>query len=630
MDANQQVFVLLTGVACIILASRHLIQQQALFQEVQVNKITQLNLRFPNKVESGSEIVNISKSISKDKETNIKSQSKAIVLRQLINTTLDLSKILHGEIQPKWVPFNRMAYKNFQETSTTTFPTIDPTRWWEHSTVPITETFYEPELPDNSYPRYQKCPLDVKSEAEIYEKAKQQTPLYNLRRDKFLVNVSPFGPNNQFRGFRDTVLLAIHLNRTLVLPPIFKHITDPSYNWHRDFENHMNITWRIDVLRLSKLLPVVNFEEFVRHCRNRDDNIMLLARNPIPPKTFRKLQMYEAIAHDYYRIKDLNISRNLTFDGATKNVRSLGKTVVLPSDVEHKAQVTKMGKVNYAKLYFSHKQIQMAYGENVTGNGRCMIWTTVFRSVDWDKHLRDVNSITKSLNLGGKIKRNENNSDKLSDTAFNQMSLVREMIYATRRPKSVEKFAIDFKNDIVGADYITIHWRYDEKDFLKMCSVKYYLPACRTLNHSGKNFTSTQLSKNIGHFIDSKKVNPDNIRSVYFAAPQDITTFIESVSEELRRLDILAYDQRDLRVYMKQTFVECENIKMANQTHEFVSQVEQEIAYKSEMFLYSDGSTWSDGVMQERTVNLVSQRDRDNFLILEEADLGNEKLLRGR
>ena len=316
----------------------------------------------------------------------------------------------------------------------------------------------------------------------------------------------------------------------------------------------------------------------------------------------------------------------MDFDGAVKSVRKLAETVILPEDVQHKAQVTKMGKVEYAKLYFSHKQINMAYGEEMTGNGKCMIWTTVFRSVDWDKHLRDVNAITKSLNLGGKLKQTE----KLVDSSFNQMNLVREMIYATRRPKNVQKFAIDFKNDIIESDYVTIHWRYDEKDFLKMCSVKYYLSACRTLKHSQKNFTSTELSKNIQKYINSEKVNPENIRSVYFAAPEDITSFIESVSKELKTMNILAYDQRDLRAYMKQTFINCPEIKMINQTHEFISQVEQEIAYKSEMFLYSDGSTWSDGVMQERTVNLVSQRDRNNFLILEEMDLGNEKLLRGK
>ena len=35
-------------------------------------------------------------------------------------------------------------------------------------------------------------------------------PYMNLRRDHFLINSSPFGRNNQLRGFRETILLAIY------------------------------------------------------------------------------------------------------------------------------------------------------------------------------------------------------------------------------------------------------------------------------------------------------------------------------------------------------------------------------------------------------------------------------------
>ena len=52
--------------------------------------------------------------------------------------------------------------------------------------------------------------------------------LKDIRRDHYLINLSPFGPNNQLRGFRDTLVLAIYLNRTIVMPPFFKHRTDSS------------------------------------------------------------------------------------------------------------------------------------------------------------------------------------------------------------------------------------------------------------------------------------------------------------------------------------------------------------------------------------------------------------------
>ena len=69
------------------------------------------------------------------------------------------------------------------------------------------------------------CPFDFKQNLN-----KKTPPRYILDPTKFIINVSPFGPNNQFHGFRDTILMAIYLNRTLILPKFFKHGSDPSYS----------------------------------------------------------------------------------------------------------------------------------------------------------------------------------------------------------------------------------------------------------------------------------------------------------------------------------------------------------------------------------------------------------------
>ena len=48
--------------------------------------------------------------------------------------------------------------------------------------------------------------------------------------EKFLLGIFPYGPNNQLRGFRDTITLAIKLNRTVVLPKFFMHRTARDHN----------------------------------------------------------------------------------------------------------------------------------------------------------------------------------------------------------------------------------------------------------------------------------------------------------------------------------------------------------------------------------------------------------------
>ena len=51
-------------------------------------------------------------------------------------------------------------------------------------------------------------------------------PKINLNRNKFLFPLLSNGPNNQLMGLRESIYIAIRLNRTLVLPFFRKHRTD--------------------------------------------------------------------------------------------------------------------------------------------------------------------------------------------------------------------------------------------------------------------------------------------------------------------------------------------------------------------------------------------------------------------
>ena len=51
-------------------------------------------------------------------------------------------------------------------------------------------------------------------------------PIYKTRPDRFLMPLIGWGPNNQLRGFREAAILAVKLNRTLCIPPFFKHHSD--------------------------------------------------------------------------------------------------------------------------------------------------------------------------------------------------------------------------------------------------------------------------------------------------------------------------------------------------------------------------------------------------------------------
>ena len=58
---------------------------------------------------------------------------------------------------------------------------------------------------------------------------KNRSTKINLRRSKYLLPILFGGPNNQLIGLRESVYIAIQLNRTLVLPLFRKHRTDNRY-----------------------------------------------------------------------------------------------------------------------------------------------------------------------------------------------------------------------------------------------------------------------------------------------------------------------------------------------------------------------------------------------------------------
>ena len=89
------------------------------------------------------------------------------------------------------------------------------------------------------------------------------------------IGVFPYGPNNQMRGFRDTITLAIKLNRTVVLPKFFMHRTErdaiEESQGDSDEDNPLSY-WsvsahrKIDVNKLKSLVKTVTLREFSKQC----------------------------------------------------------------------------------------------------------------------------------------------------------------------------------------------------------------------------------------------------------------------------------------------------------------------------------------------------------------------------
>lgn len=93
--------------------------------------------------------------------------------------------------------------------------------------------------------------------------------LINLRQDHFLLPILCYGPNNQILGLRESIVMAIKLNRTLIAPPFFKHKRND--NSAMDDNQILEVDSRIDIDRLRELIPLKPSHSAHEACNNQFD-----------------------------------------------------------------------------------------------------------------------------------------------------------------------------------------------------------------------------------------------------------------------------------------------------------------------------------------------------------------------
>jgi len=101
-------------------------------------------------------------------------------------------------------------------------------------------------------------------------------PMMNLRDDYFLTAAFTYGPNNQLRGFRETVMLSIILNRTLIIPPFFKHNRNDKLAAQEPIAQP---SLRVDVSALRSFIPVVDGHKAAHHCDYAFDAVFMAGKS---------------------------------------------------------------------------------------------------------------------------------------------------------------------------------------------------------------------------------------------------------------------------------------------------------------------------------------------------------------
>ena len=242
------------------------------------------------------------------------------------------------------------------------------------------------------------CPFEHPDKAKLYEPEENgNKPRYQtVREDKYLFSVSPFGPNNQLRGLRDSIMLAIYLNRTYVLPSFFKHSTDASYN-EDELHNMQNANEKIDVYQLSQFVNIITMEELSKKGTCLDGmDFAVYARYKFGPAITDKLNAYTfkynfKLLPDEYKanndiLEDLRLAPTQFFPGDLKETHKNKVAFTQYKSAGANDGGDKHG--DQVEIWPAKESVEAAYGEKdgvTTFEKTCGFYVDPFKNLVWHK-----------------------------------------------------------------------------------------------------------------------------------------------------------------------------------------------------------------------------------------------------
>lgn len=401
-------------------------------------------------------------------------------------------------------------------------------------------------------------------------------PEYNLDRTRFLVPILIWGPNNQIRGFMETIFLAIKMNRTLLVPPFFRHSSESD----ADQIEHAALLppeMVIDIESVARLVPVASYASASRFCDGKIDAV-LLSRDCNTGPQFDRLKEFE----NYSELRFLKeyesidfIKRNVVSNDL--HVSDFFTAQVRPHDVSNLQQLT--------ALHVPHDQRQLdaLYGTNAT----CAAWVFPYRSFDFRAVGLSPHPERQTIAFSNK-RFNDGIAVPLSDA-----EAMRRIYAKVQRPKSIRAGAEKFVSQVIGTrDYLAVHWRFDDSSLgSKIQSI------CGSMNKDDhdrcqqiKNIQDNPslIVKIIVDILQEWKINV-----FYIASPPTEGTFVSRLVKQIERIGpFRGYSGADLT----QNLDAC-----LSADPQVFSSVEQELCAGSKGFIMSPGSSWSLNTVIERT-----------------------------
>jgi len=251
----------------------------------------------------------------------------------------------------------------------------------------------------------------------------QVDPIYKLNPNKFLIPALIWGPMNQVEGLRESIAIAISLNRTLVLPPMFRHFTDP------DGPNGLvDSDIRVDIPSIRNLLSVTSYKALGL----KPDGVL-----------YARTIGFGSTANDNGNSNGL-VTSNSRIGRLKKFERATGYTV-LADNLKNPTETA-----DFFETDVTPKNAK--FDEDVRLDYEGTNWNQIFGS-------NNKYEVLLFPYLTAKLEA--------------QTQTGRNIMQHTLRPAFVHSMVDDFfKSNTFPKTFVTIHYRFDEEDWERSCNKK--------------------------------------------------------------------------------------------------------------------------------------------------------------
>uniref|UniRef100_H2Y5K7 Peptide-O-fucosyltransferase n=1 Tax=Ciona savignyi TaxID=51511 RepID=H2Y5K7_CIOSA len=439
--------------------------------------------------------------------------------------------------------------------------------------------------------------------------SKPITPKHKLDPNRFLIPTLYNGPSNQLAGFQQSALLAIILNRTLVLPNFYEHTYENVL-----LKTVVGAERRIDLNILRRYMSVIPLSQAVKRCNGRFDVFFNADEEGMSPllSALPVIHVQTGLQGARYKA-GIGIKEVKDFiDRGNMDVYALVNTEIK----------WLMGDMFQGR---KHDFDFMELKSNYQSSKKCAHYFKPFRQLglrpsdtlpaSWPRSAFDIiespqeNVLTKTdaQVFFGDVWRNVNS------------------------PKFIRDVAHAFRNEILGPSHVAVHWRYDKEDFLHyLCDVHFrpkIAEMCQLIERAAN--ASAFAHALAVKLLEAREIHGYNPKSVYLAAPSSVTGFVNSIQVAFSKLlrgipkyrdlgKVEIFYSKDLFNFVLKNYRICGSTSSDfDFTNDVISQVEMEIGKLGKTFLWSKQSTWSQRVVYYRRLQMNS-----NDLYLDQNILG--------